>query len=122
MEIIKAQDKIKMFDEARGWSDNWNIKDLLLNITEEGGEIWNLIKWVEDEEQKKIIDKNKDEVSDYIGDTLFLLLKIANQTGIDSEKALNNTLEEYEKRMPPEAMKKAKHANKLAGGIDNKEL
>ena len=121
MNIKEAQDKIKEFDIARGWEDNWNIKDLLLNITEEGGEVWNLIKWIDDEKQKKVVEENKGEVENYIGDTLFLLLKIANQTKVDSEKALNDTLEEYEKRMPPEIMRKVKHANKLAGGVDDKD-
>lgn len=121
MEIKEAQDKIKQFDTARGWEDSWNVKDLLLNITEEGGELWNLIKWIDDEKQKKIVEGKKEEVSDYIGDTLFLLLKIANQTKVDAEKALQNTLDEYEKRMPADVMKKVKHANKLAGGVDDKK-
>jgi NTP pyrophosphatase (non-canonical NTP hydrolase) len=120
MEIKEAQNKIKEFDEARGWEDNWNIKDLLLNITEEGGEMWSLIKWINDEKQKEVVNKNKAEVSDYIGDTLFLLLKIANQTNVDVAKALQDTLNEYEKRMPPEIMKKVGHANRLAGGVDDK--
>ena len=120
MDIKEAQEKIKEFDKARGWENCWDIKDLLLNITEEGGEIWNLIKWVNEEKQKQIINGKKEEVSDYIGDTLFLLLKIANQTKADAQKALEETLKEYEKRMPPEKMKEVKHANKLAGGIDNK--
>jgi NTP pyrophosphatase (non-canonical NTP hydrolase) len=120
MEIKDAQNKIKEFDELRGWEGHWNVKDLLLNITEEGGEFWNLIKWVDDEKQKKISAENKEKVSDYIGDTLFLLLKIANQTKVDASQALQNTLDEYEKRMPPEIMKKVGHANKLAGGVDNK--
>ena len=117
----ELQNKIKKFDEARGWDKSWDLKDLSLNITEEIGEFWNLIKWVDDEKQKEIIEKNKEEVSDFIGDTLFLVLKIANQTGVDAEKSLNNTLEEFEKRMPAEKMKEVKHANKLAGGIDNKD-
>ncbi len=121
MEISEAQKRIKEFDIARGWKDSWNVKDLLLNITEEIGEMWNLIKWVDDEKQKEIVKNKKNEVSDFIGDTMFLLLKIANQTKIDSNKALQNTLEEYKKRMPPEIMKKVGHANKFAGGIDNKE-
>ena len=120
MEIKEAQNKIKEFDQARGWKDNWNIKDLLLNITEEGGELWNLIKWVNDEKQKEVVNTHIEEVSDYVGDTLFLLLKIANQTKVDVSQALQNTLEEYEKRMPPEIMKKVETANKLAGGWDNK--
>lgn len=121
MNTKELQDKIKEFDAARGWEDNWNIKDLLLNITEEGGELWNLIKWVNEEKQKQIISEKKDETSNYIGDTLFLLLKIANQTKVDAEKALEDTLEEYEKRMPPEIMKKVQHTNRLAGGVDDKD-
>ena len=120
MKISEAQKKLKEFDAARGWENNWNFKDLLLNITEEGGEIWNLIKWVDEEKQKEIVKQQKDLVSDYVGDTLFLLLKIANQTKVDASKALQNTLDAYEKRMPPEVMKKVGHANKLAGGVDNK--
>ena len=121
MKIKEAQDKIEEFDEARGWRGDWHLKDLALNITEEIGEFWNLIKWIDEEKQKKVISEHKEETSDFIGDTLFLLLKIANKTGIDASKSLENTLNEYEKRMPPEVMKKLKHANKLAGGIDNKE-
>ncbi|MDO8467324.1 MAG: MazG-like family protein [Nanoarchaeota archaeon] len=120
MEISDAQNKIKEFDEARGWESSWNLKDLLLNITEEVGEFWNLIKWVDEEKQRRIIEEKKDDASDFIGDTLFLLLKIANQTKVDASQALQDTLEEYEKRMPPEIMKKLKHANKNAGGWDNK--
>jgi hypothetical protein len=48
------------------------------------------------------------------------LFKIANQTNVDASQALKNTLDEYEKRMPPEVMKKVLHANKLAGDVDNK--
>ncbi len=120
MEIKEAQEKVKKFDEERGWKDCWDLKDLALNITEEVGELWNLIKWVGDEKQKEIVESKKEEVSDFVGDTLFLILKIANQAGVDSERALRETLKGYEKRMPSEKMKKVKHANKLAGGHDEK--
>ena len=120
MKINEAQEKIRIFDKERGWENDWNLKDLSLNITEEIGEFWNLIKWVDEEKQKKIIDENKDKTSDFIGDTLFLVLKIANQSKIDAEKSLQETLKEYEKRMPAEKIKIVEHANRLAGGIDNK--
>ncbi len=122
MNIKEAQDKLKEFDIARGWENDWNIKDLLLNLTEEGGELWDLIKWIDTNKQKKVISEKKDDATDYIGDSLFIILKMANQMDVDAQKALNNTLEEYEKRMPPEVMKKVKHANKhTGGGVDNKE-
>ena len=76
---------------------------------------------INDEKQKQVVNEKKEEVSDFLGDTLFLLLKLANQTNIDVDKSLKQTLDEYEKRMPPETMKKVGHANKLAGGHDNRE-
>lgn len=121
LSIKKAQENIFEFDKARGWEDKWYVKDLALNMNEEIGELWNLIKWVNEAKQKQIASEHIDKVSDFIGDTLFLILKIANQANIDADKALQETLDEYEKRMPPETMKKVKHANKLAGGIDNKQ-
>ena len=120
MKIKDAQNKIEKFDKERGWNGDWYLKDLSLNLTEEIGELWDLIKWVDEEKQRDIIKEKKEDASDFIGDSLFLLLKMANKMEIDSEKALQNTLEEYEKRMPAKTMKKVKHANKLAGGIDNK--
>ena len=120
MEIREAQDRVRAFDAARGWDESWNVKDLLLNITEEGGELWDLIKWVDDKNQKEIIASNKDEACDYIGDVLHLVLKLANQMGVDATGALNQTLSDYEKRMPADIMKNVGHANKLAGGVDDK--
>lgn len=120
MKINEAQKKIEEFDEARGWKGDWHLKDLLLNLNEEVGEMWSLIKWVDEEKQREIVQNKKEEASDFIGDSLFLLLKIANKIGANSEQAIKNTLEEYEKRMPSNKMKEVKHANKLGGGYDNK--
>lgn len=116
----KAQEKLIQFDKARGWDKGWHLKDLCLNIIEEVGEFWNLIKWIDSDKQKEIIKEKKEEASDFIGDSLFLVLKLANKMDVDASKALQNTLDEYEKRMPPEKIKQFKHANKYAGGYDNK--
>lgn len=50
-----------------------------------------------------------------------MVLKISNQLEVDADEELNNTFAEYEKRIPPDVMKKVKHANKYAGGHDNKD-
>lgn len=121
MEIKDAQDKIKSFDKARGWYNDWNIKDLCLNLNEEIGELWNLIKWIDKEKQKEVIEKNKEEAENFIADVLWIILKMANQMNVDAKKEFNKVLEEYKKRMPADKMKEVGHANKLSGGWDNKE-
>ena len=113
------QDQIQKFDDARDWSNPSQIKDLLLNMNEEIGEFWNLIKWVDAPEQQRLIKENKEEVANFIGDMVFLILKIAHLCGVDSEQAIKEVLTEYEKRFTVEQTK-GRHANKKAGGIDLK--
>ncbi len=114
------QERVKNFNDERNWSTPSSIKDLLLNMNEEIGEFWNIIKWVDTETQQKLIHENKEEVENFIGDMLYLVLKISYLCDIDSEKSIEGVLSEYEKRFPIDKIK-GKHANKLAGGLDLKD-
>jgi len=118
----EAQEQIKAFDKERRWDElsSKRLKDFLLNMCEEVGEAWTLIKWLSYEEQKEVIEKHKDEFKDFVGDQLFLILKIAYLLDIDADEAFKETLKEYEKRFPVEEVLKKKHGNPLAGGVDNK--
>ncbi len=115
------QDKVKKFNEERDWLKVWELKDLLLNMNEEIGEFWNIIKWVDAEKQKQLINENKKEIKNFVGDMSYLLLKIAAICGVDSEEELNKVLEEYKKRFPIDKVKELKHGNVKAGGVDEKE-
>ena len=115
----EIQNKIKEFNDKRLWSDPASIKDLLLNMNEEIGEFWNIIKWVNVETQMKLIKENQGEVDNFIGDMLYLILKISYLCDVDSKKAIQDVLDEYEKRFPIDKTK-GNHANLKAGGIDLK--
>ena len=90
MEIKDAQKKV----------DEW-IKDVgvryfneLTNmavVTEEVGEMARIISRRYGEQSEKESDKNKD-LGDEMADVLFVLICLANQTGIDLEKAFNKNL------------------------------
>jgi len=113
------QQKIKAFNDERDWSKLWSMKDLMLNVVEETGEAWNIIKWLRDNELEAAVAKNKDKFEDFIGDQLYLILKIAYMTGVDAEAAIKRTMDEYETRFPVKETK-GKHANIKSGGIDRK--
>ena len=115
----ESQNKVKEFNDLRGWSDQSSIKDLLLNMNEEIGEFWNLIKWVNTEKQKELIKNNKLTCEDFIGDMLYLVLKISYLCDVNSKKAISDVLNEYETRFPISKVK-GSHANLKAGGFDGK--
>ena len=119
LNLKELQEKIKEFNDKRGWSNPIQVKDLLLNLTEEIGEFWNKIKWIDVDTQMKTIFKYKKEVENDMADMLYLVLKISYICEVDLDKAIKEVMSEYEKRFPIDKMKD-KHGNVLAGGIDLK--
>lgn len=113
------QNLIKRFNDEREWSNPSSMKDLLLNMNEEIGEMWHIIKWVDVETQQRLIKENKKEVDNFVGDMLYLILKVAYLCDVDSKKAIEDVLNEYERRFPLDKTR-GKHANLKAGGIDLK--
>ena len=87
--------------EAQKVVDNW-IKEYgvryfneltnLAILTEEVGEVARIISRRYGEQSEKESDKNKD-LGDEFADVLFVLICLANQTGIDLESALKKNLE-----------------------------
>ena len=119
MEIKEMQEHIKKFNVERDWVDTKRIKDFLLNMNEEIGEFWNIIKWVDHEEALELIRKHKEDTEDFIGDMMYLVLKLAFLCEVDAEKSIKDVMQEYEKRFPADKIK-GNHANLRAGGLDLK--
>lgn len=71
-----TQDLIQKFNDDREWSNPSAIKDLLLNMNEEIGEFWNIIKWVDTEKQQELIKQEKPEVENFIGDMIYLIPRL----------------------------------------------
>jgi NTP pyrophosphatase (non-canonical NTP hydrolase) len=86
--------------EAQKLVDNW-IKEFgvryfneltnMAMLTEEVGEVARIIARRYGEQSEKESDKNKD-LGDEMADVLFVLICLANQTGINLEEALKKNL------------------------------
>jgi NTP pyrophosphatase (non-canonical NTP hydrolase) len=66
-------------------------------LTEEVGEVARIIARRYGEQSEKKSDKNKD-LGDELADVLFVLICLANQTGIDLEAALKKNLDKKTNR------------------------
>ena len=93
-------------NEAQKTVDNW-IKEYgvryfneltnMAQLSEEVGEVARIIARRYGEQSEKESDKAKD-LGDELADVLFVLICLANQTGVDLEKALNRNLEKKTNR------------------------
>lgn len=92
--------------EAQAIVDQW-IKEVgvryfneltnMAMLTEEVGEVARIIARRYGEQSEKESDKNKD-LGDELADVLFVLICLANQTGVNLEEALKRNLEKKTSR------------------------
>ena len=87
--------------EAQQIVDNWiktvgvryfNELTNMAMLTEEVGEVARIIARRYGEQSEKESDKNKD-LGDELADVLFVLICLANQTGVDLEEALQKNID-----------------------------
>ena len=96
MQINEAQ---KLVD---GWIKEHGVRYFneltnMVVLTEEVGEVARIIARRYGEQSEKESDKNKD-LSDEMADVLFVLICLANQTGVDLETAIKRNLDKKSNR------------------------
>ncbi len=91
MEIKEAQKIVDTWIKEYGVRYFNELTNLAI-LTEEVGEVARIISRRYGEQSEKESDKNKD-LGDEFADVLFVLICLANQTGIDLESALKKNLE-----------------------------
>lgn len=98
--------KTMTITESQKFVDNWinkhgvryfNVLTNMAMLTEEVGEVARVIARTYGEQSFKKSDKGKD-LGEEMADVLFVLICIANQTGIDLEKAFLKNIEKKDKR------------------------
>ncbi|WP_439131977.1 nucleotide pyrophosphohydrolase [Polaribacter sp.] len=96
MSIQKAQQQVDTWIKNHGVR-YFNELTNMAQLTEEVGEVARIIARRYGEQSEKESDKNKD-LGEELADVLFVVLCLANQTGIDLEDAFNKKLDIKTKR------------------------
>ena len=96
---MTIKDSQKIVDD---WIKQYGVKYFseltnMAMLTEEVGEVARIIARRYGEQSEKESDKNKD-LGDELADVLFVLICLANQTGIDLEEALKKNLDKKTNR------------------------
>ena len=91
MEIKEAQRIVDEWIQTVGVRYFNELTNMAM-LTEEVGEVARIIARRYGEQSEKESDKNKD-LGDELADVLFVLICLANQTGVDLETAFKNNLE-----------------------------
>ena len=90
MTISNAQQQVDEWIKTVGVRYFSELTNMAM-LTEEVGEVARIIARRYGEQSEKVSDKNKD-LGDEMADVLFVLICLANQTGINLEEALKKKL------------------------------
>lgn len=96
MKISEAQQRVDEWIKTHGVRYFNELTNMAM-LTEEVGEVARIIARRYGEQSEKESDKDKD-LGDEMADVLFVLICLANQTGINLEEALNKNLDKKTKR------------------------
>ena len=96
MDIKNAQQAVDAWIKKHGVR-YFNELTNMAQLTEEVGEVARIIARRYGEQSEKESDKNKD-LGEELADVIFVVLCLANQTGVDLEKAFEKKLELKTKR------------------------
>jgi len=96
MNIKNAQEEVDNWIKAHGVRYFDELTNMA-QLTEEVGEVARIIARRYGEQSEKESDKNKD-LGEELADVMFVVLCLANQTGVNLEEAFNKKLEIKAKR------------------------
>lgn len=96
MEIREAQETVDKWIKEVGVRYFNELTNMAM-LTEEVGEVARIIARRYGEQSEKESDKGKD-LGDELADVLFVLICLANQTGVDLEEALKKNLNKKSNR------------------------
>lgn len=95
--------RVVAFRDARDWSQFHGIKDEVLSLLVEAGELAEHVRWHGDADLRTRIAANPEPVADELADVLYWTLLVAHDLGIDLEAAFERKMMQNERKYPVDA-------------------
>jgi dCTP diphosphatase len=99
IEDLRAE--VQAFADARDWAQFHTPRNLLLAVQSELGEVAEIVRWQGDADPA-IPPERKQDWDDEIADTMILLLRLADRSGVDLTTAIRRKLVKAGEKYPVE--------------------
>ena len=109
MNLKSLQKHFIKFRDKRDWKQFHNHKDIAISLALEDAEVLEHFQWQTDKEIKQYLKSKKlKAVQDEVADVLIYLLLLANELGVDLEKAYFEKMKKNEEKYPVEKARGSK--------------
>lgn len=94
MDTAQIKAKLELFASERDWDQFHSVRNLVLALVGEVGELAELLQWVDDAKVESFLDGGgRDSLSEEIADILFYLIRLADKAGVDLDQAVREKLD-----------------------------
>ena len=85
--------ELAQFAQDRDWGQFHSIRNLLLALVGEVGEAAEIVQWTKDEDIPALLnDGGREKLAEELADILLYLVRLADRSGVDLEKAVKEKL------------------------------
>ena len=103
--ISVLTEKIKAFRDERDWMKFHNHKDMALSLVLEATEVLEHFQWKTYDESDAYAKRHKDEIAEELADVAMYLFELADNLGVNLEKAIDAKLIINAQKYPVEKSK-----------------
>ena len=98
--IQDLQNELRKFAEDRDWNQFHTVKNLLLALTGEVGELAEVFQWLDDADIENLTIENRIRAQQELADVLLYLIRLSDKLDIDLIQAAQDKLEINAKKYP----------------------
>jgi NTP pyrophosphatase (non-canonical NTP hydrolase) len=102
LDIKSVQQTLREFAQARDWEQFHSPKNLAAALAVEAAELLEPFQWMREEDSRRLAERPADyaQVEEEMADVMIYLLRLADQLGIDLERAVAEKIRKNGEKYP----------------------
>jgi dCTP diphosphatase len=101
VDFDQLRQQVAAFAQDRDWDQFHSVRNLILALVGEVGEIAEIVQWVSDDKINELLKSGgRERLAQELADVLIYLVRVADKSGVDLAKAVSDKLAENDAKYP----------------------
>ena len=117
MNLDELRQEIAQFAKDRDWDQFHSVRNLVLAMVGEVGEVAEILQWVDDDRVSELLNSGgRERLAEELADVLIYLVRVADRSGVNLEQAVRDKLTSNNEKYPKD---KSRGSAKKYNDLDN---
>ena len=117
MNLDELRQEIAQFAKDRDWDQFHSVRNLVLAMVGEVGEVAEILQWVDDDRVSELLNSGgRERLAEEFADVLIYLVRVADCSGVNLERAVRDKLTSNNEKYPKD---KSRGSAKKYNDLDN---